>query len=110
MIYMRYKTIVKNKKEQSIIAKARIKILYKLALDSLKKKDIILARNSIKNMIKISRKNKISLKNYNWFFCKKCFEPYGTDTMDISTNKHKKNINILCKNCRYIRKKPLQKS
>ncbi|MCK5039956.1 MAG: hypothetical protein KAR87_03245 [Candidatus Aenigmarchaeota archaeon] len=107
---MRYKTIVKNKKEQSIIAKTRIELLYALALDSLRKKDIVLARNSIKNMIKISRKNKISLKDYNWFFCKKCFEPYGVDTIDISTNKHTKTLDVLCKNCGYVRRKPLQKN
>lgn len=107
---MRYKTIVKNKKEQSIIAKARIEILHKLALDSLRKKDIVLAKNSIKNMIKISRKNKISLKDYNWFFCKKCFEPYCADIVSVSIKKHAKTLDVVCKRCGYVRKKQLQKS
>ncbi len=106
---MKRNRIVKNKKEQAVIARARIEILYDLALDSLKKKDFILTKNSIIMMKKISKKNKISLKKYNWFFCKKCLVPYDADTTKYSTNRHTKTLNILCGNCGYTRKKPLNK-
>ncbi|MCK5176655.1 MAG: hypothetical protein KAQ92_02935 [Candidatus Aenigmarchaeota archaeon] len=107
---MKRNRIIKNKKEQAIIAKARIEILYGLALESLKKKDLILAKSSIVMMKKISKKNKISLKKYNWFFCKKCLMPYDINITKYSTNRHTKTLDILCDNCGYTRKKPLNKS
>jgi len=101
--------IIKNKKEQSIIAKARIEILYHLTLESLKNKDIELAKNSVALIQKISRKNRISLKKYRWFFCKKCFFPYSAESISISTDAQTRTLNILCKKCGHIRRKILKK-
>ena len=106
---MKHSIIIKNKKEQSIIAEARIEILHSLTLKSLEKKDMELAKNSILIIQKIARKNKISLKKYNWFFCKKCFFPYSAQSIKISINKNTRTLNIMCKKCGHVRRKILKK-
>ncbi|OYT34666.1 MAG: hypothetical protein B6U87_01665 [Candidatus Aenigmarchaeota archaeon ex4484_52] len=104
---MKYKIIAKNKRERNIIANARIEILFNLAKEAFKKKDISFAQNCVYNIINISRKFRISIKKYNCFFCKKCGTIYTPRTLKISINKKNHTINILCKKCKTIRRKPL---
>ncbi len=95
-----------SKEEQRKIAKERIKILFRLAKEYLKK-DLKLSQRYIELARKIALRTNVRLKKLKRKFCRKCNTLLVPGyTARIRLNKKHKTINVTCLVCGNIKRYP----
>jgi ribonuclease P protein subunit RPR2 len=94
--------IRRDKKLEKKIAKERIEILLERA-HKFKEKDISLARRYVELAMKISSKYRVQIPpEFRNTFCRKCYTPFGAETVKIRLNHGTKLIR--CMSCGFARR------
>jgi ribonuclease P protein subunit RPR2 len=94
--------IRRDKRLEKKIARERIEILLKRALD-FRTRDIYLARRYVELAMRISSRYRVRIPpEYRHTFCRKCYTPFSTKTVRIRLIRGKKVM--VCQNCGFVRR------